>query len=80
MISNLSLLFFALAKAALLTGIGPAVLLVILYEYCGVRIVRVGFEKVSGSGQLAERNELLAVAEFPNHATSPARNQKARCA
>lgn len=76
MLTNLYLLFLALAKAALLTGLGPAIVLVILYEYCGVRIVRIGIERVSACGQLAERNELLAVAEFPNHATSPPRKER----
>lgn len=73
MITNLYILFLAIAKAALLTGIGPALAVAIVLELRGVRIVAIGVEKVSASGQLAERNKLLAVAEFRSPATSPAR-------
>jgi len=54
MIANLCLLFLAIAKVALLTGLGPAIAIAILYECFGVRIVRVGIEKVSGPAQLAK--------------------------
>jgi hypothetical protein len=53
MISNLCLLFLAIAKLLLLTGLGPAIAIAILYECFGVRIVRVGIEKVSGARRLA---------------------------
>lgn len=64
MISNLTLLSLAIAKAALYTGIGPAIAIVVLYEVSGMRIVRVGIEKVSASGQLATR-------DFPKERESP---------
>jgi hypothetical protein len=76
MIANLCLLFLAIAKVLLMTGLGPAIAIAILYECYGVRIVRVGVEKVSAGGQLAERNKLLAVAEFRNAATSPPRKER----
>jgi hypothetical protein len=36
MISNLSLLFFAIAKVALYTGFGPGIVITILFEKFGV--------------------------------------------
>ena len=73
MISNLWLLFLAIAKTSLLCGLAPAIAIAILYECFGVRIVRVGVEKVSAGGQLAERTQLLAVAKSEQWATSPPR-------
>ena len=53
LLSNLCLLFLAIAKVLLMTGLGPAIAIAILYECSGVRVVRVGFEKVSGARRLA---------------------------
>jgi hypothetical protein len=64
-ITNLYILFLAIAKAAVLTGIGPAAAIVIILELRGVHIVAIGFEKVrsgrfrpseSGSGQVLGSN------------------------
>lgn len=49
--TNLYILFLAIAKAALLTGIGPALVIAIVLELRGVRIVAIGVEKVSRERQ-----------------------------
>lgn len=82
MISNLTLLSLAIAKAALYTGIGPALVIIAICKVSGVRIVDVGIEKVSASGQLAtrdfpeERENSLAMTPS-DWATSPPRKVRA---
>lgn len=73
MIANLTLLFLAIAKTALLTGLGPAIAGAVLYEFFGVRILRVGFEKVSA--RTVSQSQALALS----NGNKPARNF-ARCA
>lgn len=55
MISNLSLLFLALAKVALYTGLGPGIAIAIILELCDVRIVEVGVEQVSARAVSSEK-------------------------
>ena len=73
--SDLLLFLFALAKASLLTGIGPGIVLAVLAECCGFRVVEIGIEKVQHQvrgGQLARLNdrELIPAESW---ATSPPR-------
>jgi len=77
MISNLILFFLAILKAGFYCGFLPSLAIAILYECSGVRIVRVGFEKVSAGGQLASTENRWDASAF-DRATSPP--QKVRCA
>jgi hypothetical protein len=49
MISNLSLLFFALWKAGMLTGVLPGIVIAVFFGR--YRIVEVGFEQVRGGSE-----------------------------
>jgi len=73
-ITNLYILFLAIAKAAVLTGIGPAAAIVIVLELRGVRIVAIGIEQVSSAGQLA------AIRTHRASATSPAAELEVKAA
>jgi hypothetical protein len=80
MISNLWLLFLAIAKTSLVCGFGPAIAIAILYECFGVRIVRVGVEKVSARQLAQEEAVNRTLATMPRgfshelgRATSPPR-------
>jgi hypothetical protein len=69
MISNLCLFAYAIAKALLLTGLGPG--LVAGFLWSRVRVIEIGFEKVRG-GQLARQND-RTFNTSESWATSPPR-------
>lgn len=71
MIANLSLLFFALWKAGMLTGVLPAIAIAIFFER--FRIVDIGIEQVPEGGQLAHDTEPTCAS----WATSPPRKVRA---
>jgi len=71
-LSNLRLFAFAIAKAAILTGLAPAVILAFCCER--VKVLKIGFEQVSGDGQLAPQR-ILIPANLSSGATSASRNQ-----
>lgn len=70
MISNVTLFFFAIAKAALLTGLGPAFGIAIVLELRGVRVVAIGIENNPGR----------AVSRALSNGNKPAREEFARAA
>lgn len=47
MITNFWLLFLAIAKAGLMTGVVPGLAIAVFLERSGIRIVAIGIEKVS---------------------------------
>lgn len=72
MIANLSLLFFALWKAGMLTGVLPAIAIAIFFER--FRIVEIGIEQVPEGGQL------VGVVEVPPQARMACSPRKVRAA
>lgn len=44
---NVLVFFLAIAKAALLTGVGPGIAIAVFLEIRGVRILELGIERVS---------------------------------
>ena len=72
---NLSLFISAIAKFLLMTGLGMGGVVALLAECCGVRVVALGIEKVSGSVQLACGLSFVPANNF-NRATSPARKAR----
>jgi hypothetical protein len=70
MISNLSLLFFALWKAGMLTGVLPGIAIAIFFGR--FRIVAIGMEQVRGG-------QLVGVVEVPpqGRIASPPRKVRA---
>jgi len=71
---NLSLFVSAIAKVLLMTGLGMGGAVALFAECSGVRVVALGFEKVSGLGQLAKTGILIPANLNP--ATSPARKAR----